>query len=328
MVPALCFGLFLTGDVISGSQSQRPSVEPSKPVLDPIAWRRLATQVGLDRANFSPGELDAAVGSNTRRALASFQKSRNLRETGEADDQTAAALGEAFTAPIVSYVITAADAAGPFVPSIPEDMMKKSELSAMSYTSVLELLGERFHVSPRLLQRLNPGARFIEGESLQVPNVVPFEVPEKSSNTKPAPTPKSASTHFITVSGEDMTLTVQDASGGIVFQAPVTVGSENDPLPVGEWKVNSLSVNPPFNYNPALFWDADVSHAKAKIAPGPNNPVGVAWIDLSKEHYGIHGAPEPSRIGHTQSHGCIRLTNWDVMRLTTFVSPGTKVVLR
>ena len=120
----------------------------------------------------------------------------------------------------------------------------------------------------------------------------------------------------------------KDASGAIVFHAPVTVGSENDPLPVGEWKVNGVSRNPVFNYNPKLFWDGDPTHAKAKIPAGPNNPVGVAWIDLSKEHYGIHGTPEPSRIGYTESHGCIRLSNWDVMRLAAMVSPGTKVILR
>ena len=121
---------------------------------------------------------------------------------------------------------------------------------------------------------------------------------------------------------------MEDAAGEVVFHAPVTVGSENDPLPVGEWKVTGVSRNPVFNYNPKLFWDADPAHAKAKIPAGPNNPVGVVWIDLSKEHYGIHGTPEPSRIGYTESHGCIRLTNWDAMRLAELVGPGTKVVLR
>lgn len=322
--------MFLTGGVLNGASQAQPT-EPSKHALDPMALRHLAAQVALDRANFSPGELDAAVGSNTKRALAAFQKSKQLPDTGEVDDRTATALGDGFTTPLVDYVITGADAAGPFVENMPDDMMKKSELPAMSYASALELLGERFHASPKLLQRLNPDARFAEGETIRVPNVIAFEMSTKASPTKPASpavNAKTANAHFVTVTGETMTLTVQDATGGVVFQAPVTVGSENDPLPVGEWKVNSVSLNPPFNYNPALFWDADPSHAKAKIAPGPNNPVGVAWIDLSKEHYGIHGTPEPSRIGHTESHGCIRLTNWDVMRLTTFVAPGSKVVLR
>jgi lipoprotein-anchoring transpeptidase ErfK/SrfK len=130
------------------------------------------------------------------------------------------------------------------------------------------------------------------------------------------------------VTDRSKTLVVENAAGQIVFHAPVTVGSENDPLPVGEWKVNGASRNPSFNYNPKLFWDADATHAKAKIPPGPNNPVGVVWVDLSKEHYGIHGTPEPSRIGYTESHGCIRLTNWDAMRVADLSSPGTKVILR
>jgi lipoprotein-anchoring transpeptidase ErfK/SrfK len=121
-------------------------------------------------------------------------------------------------------------------------------------------------------------------------------------------------------------LTVQDASDRVVFYAPVTTGSDNDPLPIGEWKVTGVQYNPAFNYNPDLFWDADPSHAKARLAPGPNNPVGVVWIDLSKEHYGIHGTPEPSSIGKSESHGCVRMTNWDALELARLVKPGTRVV--
>ena len=118
------------------------------------------------------------------------------------------------------------------------------------------------------------------------------------------------------------------ADGTVVFHAPVSMGSDKDPLPKGEWKVNGTAVLPKFHYNPDLFWDADPSHAKATIAPGPNNPVGVVWIDLNKEHLGFHGTPEPARIGRSQSHGCLRLTNWDAMRLAALVGPGTKVVLQ
>jgi lipoprotein-anchoring transpeptidase ErfK/SrfK len=229
--------------------------------------------------------------------------------------------------------------------------MEKSKLPALSYTSVLELLAERFHASPKLLQRLNPDGKFERGEVVLVPNVEAFRAPSLKGSTptsdvapasgtptknadatranqaKPATAP-GATSNVVTVTDQTKTLTVENANGEVVFYAPVTVGSKNDPLPVGEWKVNGVSLEPPFNYNPDLFWDADPSHAKAKIPPGPNNPVGVVWIDLSKEHYGIHGTPEPSRIGYTESHGCIRLTNWDAMRLAALVAPGTKVVLR
>jgi lipoprotein-anchoring transpeptidase ErfK/SrfK len=119
---------------------------------------------------------------------------------------------------------------------------------------------------------------------------------------------------------------VKDASGRVLLFAPVTTGSDRDPLPIGEWKVNGVQFNPVFNYNPDLFWDADPAHAKARIPSGPNNPVGLVWIDLSKEHYGIHGTPEPATIGRSQSHGCVRLTNWDALKLAGLVKPGTKVV--
>jgi lipoprotein-anchoring transpeptidase ErfK/SrfK len=111
------------------------------------------------------------------------------------------------------------------------------------------------------------------------------------------------------------------------MHAPVTSGSEHDPLPIGPWTVTGVGRNPTFNYNPDLFWDADPSHAKSRIPPGPNNPVGLVWIDLSKEHYGIHGTPEPSRISYGESHGCIRLTNWDALRVASLVGKGTPVVL-
>jgi lipoprotein-anchoring transpeptidase ErfK/SrfK len=112
------------------------------------------------------------------------------------------------------------------------------------------------------------------------------------------------------------------------MHAPITSGSEHDPLPIGEWKVVGISWNPTFNYNPDLFWDANPTHSKAKIAPGPNNPVGVVWVDINKEHFGLHGTPEPSTVGRTESHGCVRLTNWDATKLARLVAPGTKVTIQ
>ena len=310
------------------------------PMLDDKARRGLAMQVALDRAGFSPGEIDGAPGGNTDRAMAAFKGARGTTE-----------LGEFYTKPATNYTITAEDVAGPFVEQVPEDMMEKAKLPALGYASVLELLAERFHSSPKLLQRMNPKATFAEGETIVVPNVEPFIPPSAASpqttdaakagatKAKPPQEPRKADAAkaaaapvdkglTITVTDRTKTLEVRDGAGQVVFHAPVTTGSENDPLPVGEWKVNGVGRNPVFNYNPKLFWDADPSHAKAKIPAGPNNPVGVVWIDLSKEHYGIHGTPEPSRVGYTESHGCIRLTNWDAMRLAELVAPGTKVILR
>jgi lipoprotein-anchoring transpeptidase ErfK/SrfK len=121
-------------------------------------------------------------------------------------------------------------------------------------------------------------------------------------------------------------LTVTDGPGKVLMYAPVTTGSGRDPLPIGEWKVTGVQKDPKFNYNPDLFWDADPKHSKATIPAGPNNPVGVVWVDISRPHYGLHGTPEPATVGKTSSHGCVRLTNWDALKLAALVRPGVKVV--
>ena len=129
----------------------------------------------------------------------------------------------------------------------------------------------------------------------------------------------------VRVSKQTSALTVTDPAGKVIMHAPVTSGSQHDPLPIGSWTVTAVVRNPTFNYNPDLFWDADPKHAKAKLPPGPNGPVGLVWIDINKPHYGIHGTPEPGTVGHTSSHGCVRLTNWDALKLAAMVGKGTKV---
>jgi lipoprotein-anchoring transpeptidase ErfK/SrfK len=271
----------------------------------------LATQAALDRAWFSVGEIDGRDGANTQRALAACQRANGLPATGVVDDATRAAFGTDVPA-VVPYTLTEADVAGPFVTS-PTDLMEKAKLPAMGYASALEAIAERAHASPTLLQRLNPDARFDRaGEVLQLPNV---------AVGPPAPAAR------IEVDGSDLSVRAHDTAGKIIARYPASVGSEHDPLPIGEWKVEGVARNPPFRYNPTLFWDADASHGKATIPPGPNNPVGTVWVDLSKEHYGIHGTPEPSRIARSESHGCIRLTNWDAIALAEQVRPGMPAVL-
>ena len=130
----------------------------------------------------------------------------------------------------------------------------------------------------------------------------------------------------IVVSESAGTLRAFDAQDNLVALFTVTTGSTNDPLPIGEWKINGVGHNPEFSYDPDLFWDVPDSEEDQQLPPGPNGPVGVVWIDLTKEHYGIHGTPEPQTIGRTQSHGCVRLTNWDAARLAEMVSTDTQVI--
>ena len=267
----------------------------------------LATQVALDRAGFSPGEIDGRGGANTQTAVDAFE-----RETGSKIADVVAAATEP---PTIDYTVTTEDAAVPIVRSIPEDMMAKARLKRLAYTSRLEMLAERFHASPALLRRLNTRLRLGPGDRVVVPNVKVVAAAEG----KPLPD------IVVRVSRQASTLTVSDGAGKVIMYAPVTSGSEHDPLPIGSWTVTGVARNPSFNYNPDLFWDADAAHAKAKIPPGPNGPVGVVWIDISKPHYGIHGTPEPGSVGHTTSHGCVRLTNWDALRLAAIVGKGTTV---
>jgi lipoprotein-anchoring transpeptidase ErfK/SrfK len=311
--------IFLTFSSLPTAQARKKSAAKAAPLP---CGDLVGFQVLLDRQGFSSGEIDGREGPNFKRALAAFQSAHKL-PAGAPDCATWKALGEGSASPtITTYTITDADLKGPFEKTIPPQLADQAKLSTLEYRSPMELLAERFHASPALLAQLNRGVPMAAGREVKAPAVTPFD-----PVTKPA-ADSAAGDLKIEVSKEESALRATRADGTVVFYAPVSSGSEHDPLPPGDYKVLGVAWRPPFHYNPDLFWDAKPKDEKATIPAGPNTPVGVVWISLDLEHYGIHGTPEPGHVGHTESHGCVRLTNWDAARLASLVKPGTPVAFR
>lgn len=287
-----------------------PAFEP-QPIND---W--LAAQVELSRRGFSCGSLDGVRGTQSATALKAFQKNEGLRETGELDRATKVILK--LTAPVLTeYVFTVLDLAA--VRPLPDTWLGKSRLDVLRHATALELVAERFRANPKLVLKLNPGVdweRILPGQSIVVPSAEPV-----------LPGVKVARIHVYLA---EHILQVVDETGRILFHCPVSIARNVEKRPVGELHVAVVIPDPNYTFDPEVFPEVpegrELGH-KLIIAPGPNNPVGVAWIGLDRIGYGIHGTPDPEKVGRTESHGCFRLANWDARILLQLAWVGLTVMV-
>lgn len=288
------------------------TVTPEIPVKSNLSRLEItALQVFLDREGVSPGVIDGKMGQNVNKAIVAWQQMTGETLDPNNADDILERLRLSGGLAIKSYTITAGDAAGPFVASIPDDYAHKAQLPAMSYTSTVEMLAERFHMDEAYLRELNPGVDFsIPGTIIKV--VEPG--PAKKGNVARIVANKGLKQVF--AYGED---------GSLIAAYPASIGSADTPSPTGTVTIDRIALNPGYTYNPKVNFQQGNNTQILQIPPGPNGPVGTVWLALSKPTYGIHGTPEPSKIGRTQSHGCIRLTNWDATELAKMVKPGVTV---
>lgn len=275
-------------------------------------------QTLLDRALFSPGIIDGRWGKNTRKAVYWLQKREGLNATGRVNQATLSRLKELAGNPqqiARSHTLTAEDVEGPFV-EIPEDIYEQAKLECSCYESLAEKLGEMFHTSPAVLRQLNPGVSLDAlkaGSTIMVPN------------TRGKDAGKGKNIARLVVSDGGHYLHAMDSEGKIAYHFPSTLGADYAPSPTGDFKVTSITKRPTWHYQPDILERVDDSRPDAMIPGGPNNAVGMVWMDLSKPHYGIHGTSAPETIGYAQSHGCVRLTNWDALFLADRVEAGIPV---
>lgn len=267
-------------------------------------------QVMLDRVRHSPGVIDGMMGANTRRAIRAFQRSVGMQPSGEISPALVARLGEVASGELFQlYTVQESDVAGPFR-SVPSSMTGKAELDSVTFETPAEKLAEKFHMAQSFLQEVNPGADFgVAGTQIRV--------------VRPGGDEALEDVQKIEVDKSANELRAYSPDGTLVASYPTTVGSNIHPSPNETLQVLAVAPDPTYHFDPsARTWGPDET---LTIAPGPNNPVGVVWIDLSRDGYGIHGTPEPRLIGKTSSHGCVRLTNWDARELSLAVGKGTEV---
>jgi lipoprotein-anchoring transpeptidase ErfK/SrfK len=305
----------ITAAEVNDARFQSDEPAPSQIRAGPIKPNIVKIQVLLARRSISPGEIDGVDGENFRKAVSEFRRQQNL-PAGEDLDQTVwdALHGDNPDKPVVSdYTITEQDAAYPFVGTIPKDYAKQAKMKKLGFRDADEMLGERFHMSEVLLKALNPETDFSKsGQHIFVVDPLP-----PSRNETKAARVVADKAHGLVIA--------YDEADKILAAYPATIGSDETPSPSGEVSVKRIAKNPTYEYDPEKNFQQGHNKSKLTLPKGPNNPVGSVWIALSRPTYGIHGTPEPSKISKTESHGCIRLTNWDAEELAGLVRKGTKV---
>ena len=301
-----CLAASVDRESVNTVQWQRAALSKS---ISPLL---IKAQVLLARAGFSPGEIDGKPGDNLRKAIKEFAEAREMGAKSELSEQVWQRLTSEFAGPVVTeYVISDEDTRGPFLDTIPQKLEEQKGLTALSYATIREKLAEKFHMSEDLLSALNEGRKFDRGARLNVVSVA-----------REGPRQKAAR---VEVNKATQILQVFDRNDQLIAVYPATVGSTEKPAPEGRLQITSVVKNPIYHYNPAYHFKGVKTDKTFEIKPGPNNPVGLVWIELSQEGYGIHGTPEPSKVSKSESHGCVRLTNWDALELAEFVTKGTPV---